>query len=283
MEDESFGTVIRTILLVFLCLLLVVLGCCSVDIVPTGYTGVKSTLGQIEEAPLSSGVVVHAPLVQSVELVNNKQQDMTYDTRIWSETSERTAIYYEGITVTYTINPEYSVWILANVANYEDLFSASQLVASAVKASSKTLEDEAATNRAIIEPLVQEILQSSIDHKYREGVVTINKVTISNVDFDDAYDEAILEKQKAEIAAEQQAIENQRAIEKAEADAQVRKTNAQANADAILIEAEAEAKANEIIQESLTHEVLNQRYIDKWDGVLPEVMSPDAGIIVGME
>ena len=41
------------------------------------------------------------------------------DDEIWSETNERTAIQYKGITVTYQINPEKSAWIYANISDYE--------------------------------------------------------------------------------------------------------------------------------------------------------------------
>ena len=65
----------------------------SLVIIPTGYTGVKTTFGQIEENTLQNGANWKIPFAQSIEKVNNKQQDIVFDDEIWGETSERTNIY----------------------------------------------------------------------------------------------------------------------------------------------------------------------------------------------
>lgn len=244
-------------------------------IIPTGYTGVRSTFGQINETVVQNGFNWKLPFVQSIEKVNNKQQDISFKDQVWSETSERTAIYYEGVTVTYQINSEKSAWIYANVSNYKDALVSQSLVASAIKASSKSLPDTDATNRSIIEPLALENIQKSLDEKYGVGVVYVNKVTISSADFEDSYNAAIAAKQQAQLNAEQQAIENQRAIDKAAADAKVMQTNAEAEAQAKLIAAEAEAQANELLEQSLTEMILRQMYINKWNGQMPSVMAGD--------
>ena len=254
---------------------------CSFTIIPTGYTGVRTTFGQIDESTVQNGFNWKLPFVQSIERVNNKQQDVSFDSdKVWSETKERTAIFYEGITLTYQINPEKSAWIYANVSNYRDALVSHGIVASAIKASSKSLADADATNRAIVEPLVVENLQKALDEKYGENVVCINKVTISNADFEDSYNQAIAAKQQAQLEAEQQAIENKRAIEKAEADAVVKKTKAEADANAKLVSAQAEAEANKLLEKSLTDQILREKYIEKWDGKLPQVVADDSATLM---
>lgn len=124
------------------------------------------------------------------------------------------------------------------------------------------MSDTDATNRAVVEPLTMQNLQKSLDEKYGENVVFVNKVTISNIDFEDSYNTAIAAKQQAQLNAEQQAIENQRAIDKAEADAEVKRKNAQAEADAKLITAQAEAEANALLEKSLTSQILQEKYIE---------------------
>lgn len=254
---------------------------CAIVIIPTGYTGVRSTFGQIDPMPVKNGFNWKLPYIQSIERVNNKQQDIVFEDRVWSETEQRTAIYYENITVTYQINPEKSAWIYANVANYKDALINQSIVASSIKSSSKSLSDTDATNRSIIEPLVMKILQKSLDDKYGENVVCINKVIINNTDFEDSYNKAIAAKQKAKLEAEKQEIENQKAIDKATADAEVKKTNAKAAAEAKLISAQAEARANKLLEESLTDKILQEKYINKWNGKLPStVVGEDVGIMI---
>lgn len=248
----------------------------SLVIIPTGYTGVKSTFGQIDSATVQNGANWKIPFIQKIEKVNNKQQDIVFEGQVWSETSERTALYYDGITVTYQINPEMSAWIYANVSNYKENLVNQTLVASAVKASSKSLSSTDATNRGIIEPLSMQNIQKALDEKYGENVVIVNKVVIANADFEDSYNQAIAEKQTAQLAYEQQQIENQKKIESAEADAKVKTTQAQAEADAAVIKAQGEADANKLLNDSLTDKILQQMYLEKWDGALPKVSLSDS-------
>lgn len=252
----------------------------SFVIIPTGFSGVRTTFGQISSQSVHNGFNWKIPFVQSIQKVNNKQQDITFADRVWSETKQRTAIYYENIVVTYQINPEKSAWIYANVSNYDKSLVSYNIVSSALKSSSKSLSDTDATNRSIIEPLCMKNLQKSLDEKYGKEVVIINKVIINNADFEDSYNEAIAAKQKAQLEAEKQAIDNEKAVKKAESDAQVQRTSAQAEADARLVKAEAEAKANELLEKSLTEQILQEAWINKWDGKVPEYVAGDSGSVL---
>ena len=251
----------------------------SFKIIPTGYTGVKTTFGQINKATVSNGFNWKIPFVQSIDKVNNKQQDISFKDKIWSETSNRTAIYFENIIITYQINPEKSAWIFANVDDYEDSLINQSIVASSVKSSSKSLSDIDATNRSILEPLIMENLQKSLDNKYSGKVVIINKVVVNNADFDKSYNKAIADKQNAQLDAEKQQIQNKKAVEKAEADAKVKIKTAEADAQAKKISANAEAESNEKINKSLSDNILKKKLYDKWNGELPKVEGSSNSIV----
>ena len=256
----------------------------SFTIIPTGYTGVRVTFGQVEEDTLPHGFNFHLPLIQQIVMVNNKQQDIKFDGAITSETSERNEVTFQGITVTYQINTEKSAWIYANVTNYEDGLVKESLVASAIKTSSKTLSPIDCTNRSILEPIAKENIQKSLDEKYGQQVVYVNKVVISDATFDQEYDEKIAKKQQAQIDYETQQIENKKNIEKASADAEVRKTQAEAEAKAKLIAADAEAEANKKLSESIDSNVLKNKYYETWDGKLPTtVVGDDTNIMLGID
>ena len=266
-------------IMVAVALVLILLGS-AVVIIPTGYTGVRTTFGQISEDTVQNGFNWKVPFVQRIQKVNNKQQDVNFDDQVWGETVNRTTLYYQDITVTYQINPEKSAWIFANIKEYKSSLVTNEIVSSAVKSSSKTLPDTDATNRAIIEPLVKDALQESLDEKYGESTVIINKVVVGDVEFEASYNAAVASKQKAQLEAEQQAIENKRAVDKAEADAKVKRTNAQASADAALIKAKAEAEANKLLEKSLTDKILRQQYLDKWNGTLPKtIVGDESGVL----
>lgn len=252
---------------------------CSFTIIPTGYTGVKVTFGQIDETPLPKGFNLHVPFVQSIKKVNNKQQDVEFEEQIWSETSARTPIFYKNVVVTYTINPEKSAWIYAHVTDYTDSLVSSNLIGSGIKSASKTLSDTDATNRDKIEPLAAEYIQNSLDAKYGEDVVFINKVVVGDTDFEEGYNTALAEKQKAQLEYEKQQIENKRTIEQAEADAQAKIKKAEGEAEAQKIQADAEAEANKKVSDSLSSEILERMFYEKWDGKLPYSMGSSTSIM----
>lgn len=290
-KENQLKKIKRMIITLVVVFLLFITVTSSFKIIPTGYTGVRTTFKQVDNVVLQNGLNFKLPFVQKIITVNNKMQDMDFAGPVWSETSERTALYYANITVSYQINPEKSAWIYANVSGYKDNLISDSIVASAIKSSSKTLNSTEATNRSMIEPLTQEILQASLDSKYGENTVIIHKVVIGNTDFEDSYNQAIADKQKQQIAYEQQQIENQKAVEKAEADAKVAEINAnaekqkteiaaEAQANAIKIEAEAQAEANKMINDSVTANVIAYMQADKWDGAKPKVMLGDDSQVI---
>jgi regulator of protease activity HflC (stomatin/prohibitin superfamily) len=62
--------------------------------------------------------------------------------------------------------------------------------------------------------------------------------------------------------------ENQ--VKTAEAQAKIKVATAEGNAKAMLTIAEAEASANKLKQSTLTPLLIQQAFINKWDGALPQ-------------
>lgn len=265
----------------------------SFVIIPSGYTGVKTTFGQIVEETLPNGFNWKTPFIESIEIVNNKQQDAGFaqkDSKIWGETSEKVPVYMADVTVTYQIDNEKSAWIYANVSDYKSQLINDAMVASALKNASVQFTAEQVTVRSNIEPTAQKELQESLNNKYGEDVVHILKVVINNMDFEDSYNEAINQKNLAAKQAEAQAIQNQIEIDKATKDAETQRiaaeaqataetAKAQGEADAIRIKTEAEAEANRKLSESLTDNVLRNKLYDKWNGELPKVSNDSSPLV----
>ena len=253
-----------------------VVGCCF-TIVPTGYTGVRTTFGQVSKNIVPQGFNLKVPFVQAIELVNNKQQDTKIVAQVWGESSEKIPVYATEITVTFQVESGRSAWIFSNVTDTKDLITQS-LVSSAIKSAMVELPASEVTVRSKIEPLVKEELAESIDEKYGSDTISVLKVVIDQMDFEESYNNAISDKSIAMQRQAQQEIENNTAIAKAEADKKVAIANAEAEAEATRIAAEAEAAANKLIAESLTDEILKSKFYEKWDGKLPSVMGDNAVI-----
>ena len=76
----------------------------------------------------------------------------------------------------------------------------------------------------------------------------------------------------AKFASEQELVIQQNKNEAAIA-------KAQAEAESILIAAKAQAEANELLAKSITDEILEQMYYEKWDGKLPTVYGAEGTLI----
>ena len=251
-------------------------------IIPTQYTGVKILLGQVNNTPVDNGFNWKVPFVEKIQKINNKLQDKSYFSkdkdRVWSETKNRTAIYYQDIVFSYQINPEYSSWIYANVEDYKNNLLSEGMVSSAIKSVSKKLDDADATDRSIIEPLIKESLQQAVLDKYQNSVLTVCNVTVNNIDFEDSYNQAIADKQKMQIALEQQELENQKKIAEEQANAEALEIKTTAEANAIKMKAEAEAEANRLLQNSLSDMVLQFKLADKWNGTAPQYVGGEGSL-----
>ena len=255
----------------------------NVTIIPTGYTGVRVRFGQVQQQPVTSGrVIVTLPLVERIYTVNNKQQDYRISDQIWGETDDKTPVYASDVTVTYQIAADRSAWIYANVTNYMGGLVSEPLVASAVKSAMVELSPADVTNRARIEPLIQQKLVEALTEKYGPDTVSINKVVVGNMDFEQAYNDAIQAKSIAAQAQARATIENQTAIARAEADKKVALLKAEAEAEQLRIAAQAQAEANRVIQDSLTPELIELKKVEAWDGKLPSVVGSDTLLSLGL-
>jgi regulator of protease activity HflC (stomatin/prohibitin superfamily) len=107
----------------------------------------------------------------------------------------------------------------------------------------------------------------------------VTDVTLGTPDVDAATQHAI--DARVQAAQELEKLNLDKKI--AQSDAEKKKIEADGNAQAAIAEAEGTAKANEIIRKSLSDEVLKQKYLDKWDGQLPQVSSDSASTLVNLK
>ncbi len=145
----------------------------------------------------------------------------------------------------------------------------SRISSIAIEKTKATLSSHKAMDiiakRASISPDVENAIKMAVDEEY---FVSITAVVITNIDFSDSFEKAVEEKMIAEQAKLKADYENDTKVAKAEAEA-----------EALLIEAKAQAEANELLTESLTDEVLESKFYDKWDGKLPQVMGEGSAIL----
>lgn len=126
-------------------------------------------------------------------------------------------------------------------------------------------------NRATLSAQVQE------EVKELEALFPVNftQVVVKDIDFSDAFEQAVEAKMQAEQNALRAENEKQEAITRAEQEREV----ARVEAEAAVLAAEGEARALEITREALENMPdtwIAQQYLEKWDGKLPQLITGES-------
>jgi regulator of protease activity HflC (stomatin/prohibitin superfamily) len=123
--------------------------------------------------------------------------------------------------------------------------------------------DELISNREQFEIKVRKNLES---HLLPEGFILAQFT--SNLVYPETFKKAI----EAKNNAVQTALTAENQVKTAEAQARIKVATAEGNAQAMLTSAKAEAESNRLRQTTLTPLLLQQMWVEKWDGSLPSTM-----------
>lgn len=266
-------------ILVALIAVILVFSTCTAQ-VDTGYTGIITTFGRVEDHTMEAGFHFKSPF-QRIILMDNREQKTSFTTQAFSSDIQQVDV--TG-SINYAINKSTAMTLFKEVGT--DYFN--KLVYPRMLENTK-----AAFSKYTAENLVS--LREALSNHIRESLsaemagygINIISVSIENIDFTDAFTDAVEAKQvaaqkklQAEIEQQQKTMETQQQAERqriaAEAEAAVAKINADADAYATRVKAEAEASANTLIAQSLTDSLIRFTQISRWNGQLPSYVSGTA-------
>lgn len=250
---------------------LVIAASCYVS-VPTGHTGVVTTFGSVENYTLEAGMHFKLPW-QEVIKMDNRVQKSTLDMSCFSSDIQEVTMTY---TVNYQISKQHAMTIYKTIGTgYYNTVIAPCITESVKIVTARYNAEELISSRSNMASEIESVLTEKLLQYNIELVGT----SIENMDFTDAFTEAVEAKQvaqqnklRAETEAEQKVIE-------ANAAAEIKKVEADADAYEVKTKAEAEAEANRKIAESLTEELIAYTYAGRWDGELPTFMSGENGFL----
>ena len=275
----------------------------SFHTVNTGELAVVRHLGKITDVR-DAGTNFDLWFVNKYEKYDTKVQNVDIVTAAYSSDAQTMEV---AMTLQYQIMPDKVIDIATQYGSLAVLQSRIQSIAvektKAVLSSYKAMDIIA--QRASISPAVEDAIKDAIGEEY---FVKVNTVVLSNIDFSDAFEQAVEDKMIAEQAKLKADYENEKKVAAAEAEAAAKlkeaqaqieiaqaaadaklkealaqKAIAEAEAEALLIKAEAEAAANDIIAKSVTQELLDKILAENWDGKLPDTYvgdGSDLGIIL---
>lgn len=285
--DKKYGGIVCAIGVILL-----LISC--VGIVPTGYTGILTTFGAVENRTVGAGFNLIAPW-QRIVTIDNRTQKVEITTSAFSSDIQQVDII---MSVNYCIDQQTAQILYKSVGKnyYENIMF--PRIQENIKAVFSAYNAEALiVNREILSTAAADLLRADME----PYGITIVSIAIEDLDFTDAFTNAVEAKQVAaqnKLTAEtqqaqktmEQEAESQRAIIAANAKAEQDIIAAKADlevvkiqADAALYAGEREANMNERIAQALTPELINYYWIKQWDGVLPStVLGNDSSYMIDL-
>lgn len=237
-------------------------------IVNSGYSGVQSDFGSVKPDILGPGLHFQIPFYQKTVKISNQPQ--TYAKQEGAATHDLQDVH-TVIAVTYHINPSESPGLYRDFRSLETLQDRIILptIANDLKSvTAKYNAEELAAKRDVVD----EEIKTNITKHLSSYYMTIERVNIATFQFDPKFADAIENKQVAEqhsLQAVYEIKEHQVRQQANVIDAKARAEAAAADAQGLLVTAQAQAKANSLLSASLSPELLQQKAIDRWNGVLP--------------
>lgn len=236
------------VILALICFIGFVIVPFSFHTVETGTVAVVKELGRAKDVK-TSGTYFDLWLTTKYITYDSKVQDVPITTAAYSKDAQTMSV---AMNLQYEILPGKAVEIANQYGSLDALQARIKAIATektkAVLSSHKAMD--IIINRSDMSPQVEDAIRAAVGEEF---YVNITSVVVTNIDFSDEFEKAVEDK----MVAEQNKL-------KAEYEAQAK-----------LVTAEAEAKANELLDRSITEEILQDKYLEKWDGKLPQVVAGD--------
>ncbi len=264
MKKKNKAMKIASVAFVFCMILCFILIPFSIRTVDTGEIAVVKHLGEAVKTR-NAGTHFDLWLTNTYQRYDAKVQNVDILTAAYSSDAQTMDVQ---MTLQYQVMGDKVMNIAKQYGSLEILQNRIQSIAiektKAVLSSYKAMN--IISDRAAMSPAVEQAIKDAIGDEY---FVNVTAVVLTNIDFSDAFELAVEEKMIAEQKQLKAEYENSTKIAKAEAEAKAK-----------VVAAEAEAKANELLEKSLTDKILQEMYIDKWDGKLPNVVAGEDSMSV---
>ena len=248
-------------------------GCGQVE---TGEAGFFTRWGKIiSTEPLSDGLHCYMPIGTDLIIYNIKNQSIEATTDVFTKDIQSMKLKFQ---VTYNLDKTKIMELHAKTGKtYPNTIIVPAILGAAKDAIGKLEADKIVSERET----VTHTIEDNISNALKPHGINITFVKLLNIDYSDAFERAVEEKQvtlqesikeKNQTARLREVAEQQ--VIKAEAEARSKVLNSEAEAKAILVKAEAEAKAIEMKNKALASStaLIDYTLAQQWDGKLPVQM-----------
>lgn len=263
--------------------------------VPTGSTGIVTTFGRIENITLDAGIHFMVPWKKVVNMDNRTQKQSIEMPCFSSDIQEVNVIY----TVNYQINKANAQEIYRTIGkDYFDTIVMPKALEAVKSVFAKYTAEALVESRSSLSKEIEAILVDDLNKQN----IQITATSIENIDFTDAFTNAVEAKQVAEQNKLKAQTEQAQATLEAQAQAERQVIKAQADADASILAAKADAEVAKISSDSALYQgekeasilqrvgeqlakypdLVKYKYIEGWDGKMPQTILGNSDVIMDM-
>ena len=236
----------------------------SITVINAGTRGVTMTFGEIT-AVKSEGLHFRAPFITQVIPVDIRTQRHESSS---SAASRDLQVVSTQVVLNYRPDPEQVENLLRTIGpNYVPVVVEPALQEALKAATAQFTAEELITQR----PLVSEQIRQALIERLAPRGIVVEDLSITEFAFSEEFRAAIESKQ----VAEQNALRAEQELRRAQIEAQQQVARAEAEAEARLAIAQAEAEALRLQREVISPELLQLRFIEAWNGTLPQFMAGD--------
>lgn len=260
--EDKIHKIVKYVLLAIIVIFLIITFFNSFKTIPTGFVGVKTRFGQVQDTMLNEGLNLKIPFIEKIVLMDCRTQKTEYTMEASSKDLQKISNY--KIAINYNITKDTANQLYKSVGvDYKNIIVEPAIQSVMKDSVANFTAEELITKRS-------EVAQFALDkltEKFQNSGITLTGLDILDLSFSEEFDTAVEQKQiveqetqKAQYELEKARVENQKKIENAQADAEVM------------------AAQNSQITDNYLRlkEIENQKaMIEKWNGQLPNTMLND--------
>ncbi len=228
----------------------------SITTVPTGYVGIKTRFGQVQDDTIQEGLNMKIPFVEQIVKIDCRTQKLEYTMEASSKDLQK--ISQIKIAVNYGVDKQRANILYKEIGeDFKSIIIEPAIYETMKSAIANYTAEELVTKRQEVSNMAQETLTERLQEKG----INITSLSMTDLSFSQEFDEAIEKKQvveqqtqQAQYELEKAKVENERKIENARTEAEVMRQQNQEITDKTL-----ELKRLEV----------QQKLIEKWNGTLP--------------
>ena len=258
--EDKIHKIVKYVLLAIIVIFLIITFFNSFKTIPTGFIGVKTRFGQVQDTMLNEGLNLKIPFIEKIVLMDCRTQKTEYTMEASSKDLQKISNF--KIAINYNITSDTANKLYRSVGVDYKTIIVEPAIQEAMKATvANYTAEELITKRNE----VSEFALNKLSPKLQENGITLTSLNILDLAFSEEFDTAVEQKQiveqetqKAQYELEKARVENQKKIENAQADAEVMAAqNAQITDNYLRLK-----------------EIENQKaMIEKWNGQLPTTMT----------